>query len=69
MKVDTIIVAGLEMDSDNGIAYINIRPDIPVHRVERTESVIGGIHLDFDREGRLLGIELTDADTQLKNLL
>ena len=33
----------------------------PGEKAARTETVTAGIHADFDRSGRLIGIEVLDA--------
>lgn len=35
----------------------------------RTETLSPGVHADFDREGRLIGIEVLDASEVMQNKL
>lgn len=55
-------------DRDADAAYIYVGSEHePVHRTYPCDPVtVGGmINLDFDREGRLLGIEILDASRKL----
>src|SRR5215207_4274793 len=45
-------------DPDADTAYVHIAGPIPAGAVGRTISATASIDLDFDREGRLVGIEL-----------
>jgi uncharacterized protein YuzE len=38
----------------------------PDERAARTETVTAGLHADFDRHGRLIGIEVLDASEVLQ---
>lgn len=57
----------IEFDSERDLLYIRFRE--PTERAARTETVMPGVHADFDREGRLLGIELLDASDVLQHKL
>ena len=39
----------------------------PGERAAKTETVMPGVHADFDRDGRLLGIEVLDAAEVLRH--
>jgi len=39
----------------------------PGERAAKTETVMPGVHADFDRDGRLLGIEVFDAAEVLRH--
>ena len=57
-------------DAHADAAYISLGEGIPAGGVARTVAVDpreidGMIHLDFDREGRLVGIEVLDASRLL----
>ena len=41
----------------------------PGERAARTEIVAPGVHADFDRQGRLIGIEVLDASQVLQHKL
>jgi len=34
---------------------------IPGEKAARTETIAPGVHTDFDRQGRLIGLEVLDA--------
>jgi uncharacterized protein YuzE len=38
----------------------------PGEKAARTETVTPGVHADFDRRGRLIGIEVLDASEVLR---
>jgi uncharacterized protein YuzE len=39
--------------------------DLSKKKVEESEEVLPGVILDFDKEGRIVGIEVLDASRQL----
>ncbi len=39
---------------------------IPGEKAARTATVTAGVHADFDRSGRLIGIEVLDASAVLR---
>lgn len=40
---------------------------VPGEKAARTETVVPGVHADFDRQGRLIGIEVLDASEVLQH--
>lgn len=55
-------------DQEADAAYINMKDFTRVGSVAHTEVLEGradGIHLDFDKAGCLIGIEVLDAKTRL----
>jgi uncharacterized protein YuzE len=57
-------------DSDADAAYIYLAEEIGAGGVAKTVAVdptgVGGmIHLDFDRQGHLIGVEILDASSFL----
>jgi uncharacterized protein YuzE len=60
----------VEYDASADAAYIYLVPEIPAGGVERTvpvdpREIDGMINLDFDSDGRLVGIEVLDASQLL----
>lgn len=55
----------IEYDSVRDLLYIWFGS--PGTRAARTETVDPGVHADFDRQGRLLGIEVLDASEVLQH--
>ncbi len=55
----------IEYDSVRDLMYIWF--GLPGERAAKTETVVPGVHADFDREGRLLGIEVLDASEVLRH--
>jgi uncharacterized protein YuzE len=55
----------IEYDSVRDLMYIWF--GLPGERAARTETVMPGVHADFDRQGRLLGIEVLDASEVLRH--
>ena len=47
----------IEYDKDIDSIYIRIQEK----RVSKTKVIEDGLHLDFDKKGRLIGIEILDA--------
>jgi len=54
----------IEYDPMRDLLYIWF--GVPGTRAARTETVVPGVHADFDREGKLLGIEVLDASDVLQ---
>ena len=54
----------IEYDSVRDLLYIWF--GLPGEGAAKTETVVPGVHADFDREGRLLGIEVLDASEVLR---
>ncbi|MGQ9600072.1 MAG: DUF2283 domain-containing protein [Anaerolineae bacterium] len=55
----------IEYDAIRDLLYIWF--GTPDEKAARTETVVPGVHADFDREGRLLGIEVLDASEVLRH--
>jgi uncharacterized protein YuzE len=55
----------IEYDTSRDLLYIWF--GIPGEEAAKTETVMPGVHADFDREGRLLGIEVLDAAEVLRH--
>ncbi len=55
----------IEYDPVRDLLYIWF--GLPGERAAKTETVIPGVHADFDRQGRLLGIEVLDASEVLRH--
>ena len=49
----------MEYDPLRALLYLWFQA--PGTKAARTEIISAGVHADFDREGRLLGIEVLDA--------
>ncbi|MFA5028036.1 MAG: DUF2283 domain-containing protein [Candidatus Methylomirabilota bacterium] len=49
----------IEYDADRDLLYLWF--GTPGERAAKTETVMPGVHADFDRDGRLLGIEVLDV--------
>ncbi len=54
----------IEYDSVRDLLYIWF--GLPGEKAAKTETVVPGVHADFDRQGRLLGIEVLDASEVLR---
>lgn len=54
----------IEYDSVRDLLYIWL--GIPGERAAKTETVVPGVHADFDKQGRLIGIEILDASEVLR---
>jgi len=54
----------IEYDSTRDLLYIWFGS--PGEKAARTETVTPGVHADFDRHGRLVGIEVLDASEVLR---
>jgi len=54
----------IEYDSIRDLLYIWFAT--PGKKAARTETVTPGVHADFDRRGRLVGIEVLDASEILQ---
>jgi uncharacterized protein YuzE len=55
----------IEYDSVRDLLYIWF--GTPGVKSAKTATVVPGVHADFDREGRLLGIEVLDASEVLQH--
>jgi uncharacterized protein YuzE len=55
----------VEYDSVRNLLYIWL--GLPGERAAKTETVVPGVHADFDRQGRLLGIEVLDVSEVLRH--
>ena len=53
----------IEYDSVRDLLYIWL--GIPGEKAANTETVTPGVHADFDRQGRLIGIEILEASEVL----
>jgi uncharacterized protein YuzE len=54
----------IEYDSVRDLLYIWF--GIPGEKAAKTETVVPGVHADFNRQGRLIGIEVLDASEVLQ---
>lgn len=51
----------IEYDSKHDLLYVNLADDdVKSHR---TETIAPGVHVDFDKDGNLIGLELLEAST------
>ena len=55
----------IEYDAVRDLLYLWF--GTPGERAAKTETVMPGVHADFDRDGRLLGIEVLDAAEVLRH--
>lgn len=55
----------IEYDSVRDLLYIWF--GLPGERAAKTETVVPGVHADFDKQGRLIGIEVLDASEVLRH--
>lgn len=54
----------IEYDMERDLLYIWF--GTPGDKAARTETVVPGMHADFDRQGRLIGLEILDASEVLR---
>ena len=54
----------IEYDVTRDLLYIWL--GIPGEKAARTETIVPGMHVDFDRQGRLIGIEILDASEVMR---
>ena len=54
----------IEYDPVRDLLYIWF--GMPGEKAAKTETVVPGVHADFDRQGRLIGIEVLDASEVLR---
>ena len=54
----------IEYDLVRDLLYIWFA--VPGEKAARTETVIAGVHADFDRHDKLVGIEILDASETLR---
>ncbi len=55
----------IEYDSTRDLLYIWF--GLPGQKAAKTETVTPGVHADFDRQGRLIGLEVLDASEVLQH--
>jgi uncharacterized protein YuzE len=55
----------VEFDPARDVMYVWLAT--PGTKAARTEVVSPGVHADFDRQGRLIGIEVLDASEVLQH--
>lgn len=55
----------VEYDPARDLLYVWF--GIPGEKAARTETVAPGVHADFDRQGKLIGIEVVDAAEVLRH--
>ena len=55
----------LEYDKEADTAYIYLKKDIKSGEVKNTISISGTINLDFDKNKKLLGIEILHASKNI----
>ena len=59
------MIMKIEYDSVRDLMYIWF--GLPGERAAKTETVVPGVHADFDRRGKLLGMEVLDASEVLRH--
>ena len=57
----------IEYDSVRDLLYIWLGP--VGEKAARTETVVAGVRADFNRQGKLIGIEVLDASEVLQHKL
>jgi uncharacterized protein YuzE len=57
----------IDYDSVRDLSYIWF--GTPGEKAAKTETVVPGVHADFDRQGKLIGIEVLEASTVVKHKL
>ncbi len=57
----------IEYDSEHDLLYLWMAT--PGTKAARTETVTPGVHADFDKQDRLIGLEILDAAEILGNRL
>ena len=55
----------IEYDPTRDLLYIWF--GVPGEKAAKTETVVPGVHADFDRQGKLLGLEVLDASEVLRH--
>ena len=55
----------VEYDPAGDLLYIWF--GVPGERVAKTDTVVPGVHADFDAQGALIGIEVLDASAILRH--
>ena len=55
----------VEYDPVRDLLYIWF--GVPGEKAARTETVVPGVHADFNAQGRLIGIEVLDASEVLRH--
>ncbi|MCL4243190.1 MAG: DUF2283 domain-containing protein [Dehalococcoidia bacterium] len=51
----------VEYDAKRDLLYLLLAPE--GKRAARTETVAPGVHVDFDRDGKIIGIEVVEASS------
>ena len=51
----------VQYDSERDLLYLLLASD--ERKAARTETVAPGVHVDFDRDGKIIGIEVVEAST------
>jgi uncharacterized protein YuzE len=54
----------IEYDTIRDLVYIWL--GTPGEKAAKTETIVPGVHADFNRQGRLIGIEILDASEVLQ---
>jgi uncharacterized protein YuzE len=54
----------IEYDPVRDLLYVWF--GVPGEKAARTETVTPGVHADFDKQGRLIGLEVLDASEVLQ---
>jgi uncharacterized protein YuzE len=57
----------IEYDSTHDLLYVWFR--VPGEKAFRTEMISPGVHIDLNRQGQLIGIEVLDASEILQHKL
>lgn len=51
----------IEYDAKSDLLYVNLALDET--RAARTDTVAPGVHVDFDKDGKVIGIEILEASS------
>lgn len=51
----------VEYDAKRDLLYLLLAPE--GKKAARTETVAPGVHVDFDRDGKIIGIEVVEASS------
>ena len=55
----------IEYDSARDLLYIWF--SVPGTKAAKTQTIVSGVHADFDWNGKLVGLEVLDASEVLQN--
>jgi len=55
----------IEYDSERDLCYIYF--SAPGKKVAKTISIVPGVHADFDKDDKLIGIEILEASEFIEN--